>query len=153
MTYFELKLIIALLNIFSNVGLWKYICELLWFWVHISILHLPTGIIQWGESQNACFQHISNLCRCVVIFLCILQTLLSKATYSAFRLYSFFFISMCVPWELNPQPFALLTQCTTTEPQEHFVILCAFFVIYVMNKSWHEVVCFCLNSMYSMFLY
>ncbi len=26
------------------------------------------------------------------------------------------FISMCVPWELNPQPFALLTQCSTTEP-------------------------------------
>ncbi len=30
-----------------------------------------------------------------------------------------FFISICVPWELNPQPFALLTQCSTTEPQEH----------------------------------
>ncbi len=26
---------------------------------------------------------------------------------------------MYVPWELNPQPFALLTQCSTTEPQEH----------------------------------
>ncbi len=26
---------------------------------------------------------------------------------------------MCVPWELNPLPFALLTQCSTTEPQEH----------------------------------
>ncbi len=24
-------------------------------------------------------------------------------------------------WELNPQPFALLTQCSTTEPQEHRV--------------------------------
>ncbi len=24
---------------------------------------------------------------------------------------------MCVPWELNPQAFALLTQCSTTEPQ------------------------------------
>ncbi len=33
------------------------------------------------------------------------------------RLY--IFISMCVPWESNPQPFALLTQCSTTEPQEH----------------------------------
>ncbi len=30
-----------------------------------------------------------------------------------------FFVSMCVPWELNPQPFALLTQFSTTEPQEH----------------------------------
>ncbi len=26
---------------------------------------------------------------------------------------------MCVPWELNPRPFALLTQCSTTEPQEY----------------------------------
>ncbi len=34
-----------------------------------------------------------------------------------FRLY--IFVSMCVPWELNPQPFVLLTQCSTTEPQEH----------------------------------
>ncbi len=37
---------------------------------------------------------------------------------SVFRLY-IFFISMRVPWELNPQPFVLLTQCSTTEPQEH----------------------------------
>ncbi len=34
----------------------------------------------------------------------------------------FFLISMCVPWELNPQPFALLTQCSTTEPQECFLL-------------------------------
>ncbi len=30
----------------------------------------------------------------------------------------------CVPWELNPQPFALLTQCSTTEPQEHMQDIC-----------------------------
>ncbi len=30
-----------------------------------------------------------------------------------------FLISICVPWESNPQPFALLTQCSTTEPQGH----------------------------------
>ncbi len=28
---------------------------------------------------------------------------------------------MCVPWESNPQPFALLTQCSTTE--EHMVFI------------------------------
>ncbi len=28
------------------------------------------------------------------------------------------FFNTCVHWELNPQPFALLTQCSTTEPQE-----------------------------------
>ncbi len=30
-----------------------------------------------------------------------------------------FLISMCVPWELNPQPFALLTQCSTNEPHRN----------------------------------
>ncbi len=42
----------------------------------------------------------------------IYQKILSKATY-------IFLIILCVPWELNPQPFMLLTQCSTTEPQEH----------------------------------
>ncbi len=27
-----------------------------------------------------------------------------------------FFVSICVPWELKPQHFVLLTQCSTTEP-------------------------------------
>ncbi len=31
-----------------------------------------------------------------------------------------FFISMCAPWKLNPQPFALLMQCSTTEPQDQY---------------------------------
>ncbi len=35
----------------------------------------------------------------------------------AFRLYIFF--SICVPWESNPQPFAQLTQCSTTEPHRN----------------------------------
>ncbi len=30
---------------------------------------------------------------------------------------------MCIPWESNPRRFALLTQCSTTEPQEHFYML------------------------------
>ncbi len=34
--------------------------------------------------------------------------------------YTFCF-SMCVPWESNPQPFALLTQSSATEPQEHMM--------------------------------
>ncbi len=39
-----------------------------------------------------------------------------------------FFVSMCDPWESNPQPFALLTQCSTTEPQEINIIfkMCVF---------------------------
>ncbi len=45
---------------------------------------------------------------------------------------NFFFVSMCVPWELNPQPFALLMQCFTTEPLEHkhFIIYKHFVIFY-----------------------
>ncbi len=31
---------------------------------------------------------------------------------------------MCVPWESNPQPFALLTQCSTTEPHRNTGLPC-----------------------------
>ncbi len=33
--------------------------------------------------------------------------------------YNFFLIRVCVPWEFNRWPFAPLTLCSTTEPQEH----------------------------------
>ncbi len=39
-----------------------------------------------------------------------------------------FFISMCVPWESNPQPFALLTQCSTTEPHRNT------YNVYILKK-------------------
>ncbi len=45
--------------------------------------------------------------------------ILSKATYSAFRLY-ICIVSTCVPWELNPQPLRCKRNALTTEPQEHF---------------------------------
>ncbi len=41
----------------------------------------------------------------------------------AFRLY--IFISTCVPWESNPQPFAQLTQCSTTEPHRNTNVICS----------------------------
>ncbi len=53
------------------------------------------------------------------LHLCIQQTPLSKATYSAFRLYILSLCVFCVPWELNPQAFTPLTQCSITESQEH----------------------------------
>ncbi len=40
------------------------------------------------------------------------------------------FLSVCVPWESNPQPFALLTQYSTTEPQEHCV-LSIYYNVYI----------------------
>ncbi len=37
------------------------------------------------------------------------------------------FISICVSWESNPQPFVLLMQCSTAESQEHYIY---------MNTKW-----------------
>ncbi len=45
-----------------------------------------------------------------------------------------YFISICVPWESNPQPFVLLTQCSTTEPHEH--LLKRLFTQKMINLSW-----------------
>ncbi len=46
-----------------------------------------------------------------------------------------FFISMCVRWELNPQPFVLLMQCSTTEPQEQHV--CEGFLLKIKTAENH----------------
>ncbi len=50
----------------------------------------------------------------------------------AFRLY--IFISMCVPWESNPQPFALVMQCSTTEPHRN-KISCQYWPKSLRNVS------------------
>ncbi len=44
-------------------------------------------------------------------------------------------LSVCVPWELNPRPFAPLTQCSTTEPQEH---LCTYCLDTISILSWEK---------------
>ncbi len=51
-------------------------------------------------------------------WICILHLHLADTFIQSDSLY-IFFIRICVPWESKPQPFALLTQCSTTEPQEH----------------------------------
>ncbi len=48
------------------------------------------------------------------------RTVLSKVTYSAFRLYIFY--QYVCSLGIEPTTFALLTQCSTTEPQEHILI-------------------------------
>ncbi len=42
---------------------------------------------------------------------------------------------MCVPWKLNPQPFALLTQCSTTEPQEQLQIERENYIVALDSRS------------------
>ncbi len=57
----------------------------------------------------------------------------------AFRLY--IFIITCVPWESNPQPFAQLTQCSTTEPHRNTTLLLynttvQFYNTFTLLKPW-----------------
>ncbi len=52
----------------------------------------------------------------------------------AFRLY--IFISTCVLWESNPQPFAQLTQRSTTEPH---VLMNIIYIFNCMSKTYRHV--------------
>ncbi len=68
----------------------------------------------------------------------------------AFRLY--IFISTCVLWESNPQLFALLTQCSTTEPHRNVLfythIIIFIFIPFVVLIFWNVfsfIFCFHLN--------
>ncbi len=60
------------------------------------------GFNNWGSIENGT-KFTFTFIRCFY----------PKRLSIAFRLY--IFISMCVLWESNPQPFAQLTQCSTTE--------------------------------------
>ncbi len=67
-----------------------------------------------------CFCYSSNLL--IFFYIYIYHTLLSKATYNCIQVTHFFFVSTCVPWESNPQPLVLLTQCSTTEPHRNTLL-------------------------------
>ncbi len=84
------------------------------------------GIGQFARKKSVSESATKNHDRCITttddkhsyIYIYAFSRRFYPKRLKAFRLY-IFFISMCVPWELNPQSFALLMQCSTTEPQEH----------------------------------
>ncbi len=52
----------------------------------------------------------------------------------------------CVPWESNPQPFALLTQCSTTEPHRNtevydVTLVCAWRRCAAQMNEWMDFPC------------
>ncbi len=78
---------------------------------------VPFDTRDWGGSDPAYFRSAFTFT--------FIRRFYTKRLTIAFRLYIFF--SMCVPWESNPQPFALLTQCSTTEPHRNtFMRHCVF---------------------------
>ncbi len=65
---------------------------------------------------------VSKVCsQCYIYIYAFSRRFYPKRLTILFRLY--IFISTCDPWESNPQPFALLTQCSTTEPHRNNVTL------------------------------
>ncbi len=66
-------------------------------------------------------------------FLLIFKTLIFTFTFMYLAdAFIHFLVSMCVPWELNPQPLALLTQCSTTESQEQLIFRLLFLLFYYL---------------------
>ncbi len=63
-----------------------------------------TERMSWGTTPTFTFMHLADA---------FIQSDLQL--HSGYK----FFVSICVPWESNPQPFALLMQCSTTEPHRN----------------------------------
>ncbi len=98
-----------------------------------AILFFPLHQIPlcWIESESHCIViGVNRIASCFICifsvsyrWLCIIyiyafsRRFYPKRLTIAFRLY--IFISTCVPWESNPQPFAQQTQCSTTEPHRN----------------------------------
>ncbi len=62
---------------------------------------------------------------------------LSKVTYSAFRLYMY--CQYVYSLGIEPTTFTLLTQCSTTEPQGHYIIYITFAVPHGLGGSFGAV--------------
>ncbi len=73
-----------------------------------SITQCPSLISALGRS-------VCQPCQCYVYIYAFSRRFYPKRL----TVHSGYTFNFYVPWELNPQTFALLTQCSTTEPQEH----------------------------------
>ncbi len=77
--------------------------------------YMPTGAKKQKQKNNS---HVNPTMRMYFNITLTFMHLADAFIQSDLQLHSgySFLISMCFPWESNPQPFALLTQCSTTEP-------------------------------------
>ncbi len=85
--------------------------SLFWMWNRIGPQH-EADLNPCSKENNVCFCNI-------LTFTHLADTFIQSDLQCIQAIH--FFVSMCVPWELNPQPFALLTQWSTTEPQERML--------------------------------
>ncbi len=128
------------INIYYYYQCWKWLCRLIFCGNHNKVLFIrffseDSLIKRKGKNKNwhvyVYFMYYYNIIYIYAFSRCFYPMRLT--VHSDYN----FFVSMCVPWELNPQPFVLLTQCFTTEPQEHWCIINVFTAALhqSMNKS------------------
>ncbi len=97
-------------------------------------------VFSWVCTINACLVRLHLSCDFSASFFFYIYIYIyafSRRFYPkrltiAFRLY--IFISTCVPWESNPQPFAQLTQCSTTEPHRNTLFFYPLFTAVVSTE-------------------
>ncbi len=135
------------LHLFNGFAIRTICLYTFWLWLHLIKLckwiHVKSNTHTWhinsrlGNTSYIMLNWLKSSYK-LITYLCILSWDRSTVQYSnvnkkwhitfsrrfypkrltiAVRLY--IFISMCFPWESNPQPFALLTQCSTTEPHRN----------------------------------
>ncbi len=84
--------------------------------------------VQYVTMADLCYIYIGTYgCVFTFTFMNLADAFIQSDLQSIQAIY--FFVRMCIPWELNPQPFALLMQCSTIEPQEHFLLCCFRYVL------------------------
>ncbi len=82
----------------------------------------PVGVSVKSKSTVVFLENKLEPAKSPVVYIKIYIYAFSRRFYPViYSGYNFVVVSKCVPWELNPRPFALLTQCSTTEPQEHTI--------------------------------
>ncbi len=114
----------------SRNWVWDQWCKLM------SIIgsNVPLSI-SWGMSNKITWNGLAitmSFFKNIIYIYAFSRRFYPKRLTIAFRLY--IFISMCVPWESNPQPFALLTQCSTTEPHRNTHIMSCGSTYWAVNK-------------------
>ncbi len=84
----------------------------------------PAIKLNQNNSRSKCLTPKTGMGRGTVLglFTFTFMHLADAFIQSDLQLHSGYTFSLvCVPWESNPQPFALLTQCSTTEPHRNTV--------------------------------
>ncbi len=86
--------------------------------IHLDCFPLERMLIELSWNDITVFQLLSTFPTLHYIYMYAFSRRFYPKRLTVHSGYTFC-VSMCVLWESNPRPLALLTQCSNTEPQEH----------------------------------